>query len=67
MQSRLERLMRWFEGTGYVFALLVRVGLVSSAAIAAVLGQFALAGALVVLVVGISLRLWRLRRGRAEP
>lgn len=65
MWPRLDRLMLWFEGAGSVVALLVRIGLLSSAAFAAFLGQIVLSIVLVLVALGISLRLWRRRRNRA--
>lgn len=47
------------EGAGYALEALVRVGLVSSSAIAALLGQFVLAAVLGIVAVGMFLRLWR--------
>ncbi len=56
-------LARVFEGTGYLLEAAVRLGLVSGATVAALLGQVVLAVVLAVLAVGMFLRLWR---GRAS-
>lgn len=60
---------RWldvFEGVGGLFGLLVRVGLVSGTAVAAVLGQFVLAILLGAVALGVFLRFWRHRRPRVD-
>ena len=52
------------EGVGFVIEALAYAGLISGAAIAAVLGQFVLAGIAVLLALGVFLRFKRLRKRR---
>jgi hypothetical protein len=49
----------WLEGVGVFLESAVRIGLVSSAGIALLFGQIALAGVLAALALGLFLRLWR--------
>lgn len=57
-----DRLLNRLELGAYVLEGLLRLGLISGAALAAVLGQIALALILALVAFGMLLRVWRLRR-----
>ena len=56
------RLASLLEGIGMLLEALVRIGLLSSSAIALLLGQVALAVVLGLVAFGMFLRVWRLRK-----
>lgn len=59
MQPKRGGLFHWIDASGQAMGALVRVGLVSSAAVAAALGQFLLAVILAIIALGLFVRLWR--------
>jgi len=56
---RRPTVLNALQGTGYLLEAAVRFGLLSAAAVAAVLGQFLLAAVLGAVAVGMFVRLWR--------
>jgi hypothetical protein len=61
------RLAAVLEAAGYTLELLLRIGLLSGAAIAAVLGQLVLAGVLCLIAFGVFLRFKRRRISERKP
>lgn len=53
-------------GVGLLLDVVLRLGAVSGAGLALLMGRFLLAGVLAAVALGITLRLWRARR-RARP
>ncbi|MBQ0961853.1 hypothetical protein KAK06_23145 [Ideonella sp. 4Y11] len=54
-------------GVGLLLDVVLRLGAVSGAGLALLMGRFLLAGVLAAVALGITLRLWRARRGARRP
>ena len=66
MKPKRSGLFRWIDASGQAMGALVRLGVLSSAALAAALGQFLLATKLAIVALGLFLRLWRGRLNEAK-